>query len=81
MNDYHGDLSLITMTEPRGLALARMSQRNRPKMPKNSKNYKMFAKTQIIDANKVIGFNLNAMYFYSSFLSILIQLKRNQKIQ
>ena len=37
--------------------------RNGLKMQKNSKNYKRFAKTEIIDTIKIISYYLNIMYF------------------
>ena len=43
-------------------------------MQKISKNYKQFAKTEIIEAIKIISFYLNIVYFFQ-FLVILIQPK------
>ena len=34
-------------------------------MQKNSKNYKQFGKKQIIEANKIISYYRNIMYFFS----------------
>ena len=47
----------------RRVFLVRLSHWNRLKMEKNSKNYKQFAKTQIIEDNKKISYNPNIRYF------------------
>ena len=53
--------------------MVRLSHRNGLKMQKNSKNYKHFAKTQIIEAIEIISYYLNIFFiFIFYFISIVI---------
>ena len=62
--------------------LVRLGHGNVLKMKKNSKNYKLFAKTQIIEAIKIIDYHLSIMFFlfqfYISTNSTKIILKNNE---